>query len=334
MSFWVLPPEINSGRLYTGPGSAPMIEAASAWGTLSSALYSTATEATAVIASVPWSGPSATAMRAAWTRQQNWLLATAAQAEHTATQARTAATAYENARTASVHPALVAANRTQLASLIATNVLGQNAAAIMALESQYTQMWAQDIAAMSAYLQATQAAPLQPFTSPTPLWDYLLGGQTLPQLFWGTAQSNISSGPWQAVTELLGLFTVFWGVSAATSPDSPLAQIFRATINTPPTAPTPPPTTPLPRTTPIHASVGTANRAAGLSMPRTEWAAPTPAPNRAPTVRPIPPEEHDTPIPLPLPVGVPSGGTPTKQQRPEPDYGLQMRFVPRPPAGG
>ncbi len=334
MSFWVLPPEINSARLYSGPGSTPMIQAASAWGTVSNALYSTATAATAVIANVPWSGPSATAMRAAWARQQNWLLATAAQAEHTATQARTAATAYETARAASVHPALVATNRTQTAALVATNVLGQNTAAIMALESQYAQMWAQDIAAMSAYLQATQAAPLQPFTSPTPLWDYLLGGQTLPQLFWGTAQSNISSGPWQEVTELLSLFTVFWGVSAATSPDSPLAQIFRATINNAPTVTTPP-TTPLPRTTPIRASLGTANRAAGLSMPRTDWAAtPAPAPNRAPTVRPILPEEHDTPIPLPAPIPVTHGGTPTKQQRPEPDYGLQMRFVTRPPAGG
>jgi hypothetical protein len=50
-----------------------------------------------------------------------------------------------------VHPALVAANRNHLVSLVATNLLGQNAPAIAAAEAVYEQMWAQDVAVMAAY---------------------------------------------------------------------------------------------------------------------------------------------------------------------------------------
>src|SRR5262249_31430655 len=42
-------------------------------------------------------------------------------------------------------------NRTQLASLVATNLLGQNATAIAATEAQYAEMWAQDVAAIAGY---------------------------------------------------------------------------------------------------------------------------------------------------------------------------------------
>jgi PPE-repeat protein len=31
MDFAMLPPEINSGRMYAGPGSGPMLAAAAAW---------------------------------------------------------------------------------------------------------------------------------------------------------------------------------------------------------------------------------------------------------------------------------------------------------------
>jgi PPE-repeat protein len=40
-----------------------------------------------------------------------------------------------------------------LATLIATNVLGQNVPAIAATESQYGQLWAQDATAMYGYMQ-------------------------------------------------------------------------------------------------------------------------------------------------------------------------------------
>ena len=55
-----------------------------------------------------------------------WMNTTAAQAEQTAAQAQAAASAYESAYSMTMPPAQIAANRAQLASLIANNVLGQN----------------------------------------------------------------------------------------------------------------------------------------------------------------------------------------------------------------
>ena len=42
MDFGFYPPEINSGRMYTGPGSGPMLAAAQAWGSLADELYTAA----------------------------------------------------------------------------------------------------------------------------------------------------------------------------------------------------------------------------------------------------------------------------------------------------
>jgi PPE-repeat protein len=42
LEYGALPPEINSGLMYTGPGSAPMLAASAAWDALANDLYSTA----------------------------------------------------------------------------------------------------------------------------------------------------------------------------------------------------------------------------------------------------------------------------------------------------
>jgi PPE-repeat protein len=98
-----------------------------------------------------------------------WMNMTAAQAEQTASQLASAVAAYEAAFTATVPPPLIAANRTSLASLVATNIVGQNTAAIAATEAQYAEMWAQDAAAMYGYAGASAAATtVTPFSSPPP----------------------------------------------------------------------------------------------------------------------------------------------------------------------
>ena len=170
MDFGIYPPEINSGRMYTGPGSGPMLAAAQAWGALADELYTAASayqSAVSELTSGAWSGPSSTAMSAAAGSYVEWLSATAARAEETATQAQAAAAGYETAFAMTVPPPEIAANRSLLAVLVATNFFGQNTPAIAATEAQYAAMWAQDAVAMYVYAgSSASATALTPFSSP------------------------------------------------------------------------------------------------------------------------------------------------------------------------
>jgi PPE-repeat protein len=171
MDFAALPPEINSGRMYSGAGAGPMLAAASAWDSLAAELQTVGMAYESMIDELDtgWSGPSATAMAAAATPYAQWMRITSAQAEQTANRARTAAAAYETAFAMTVPPPVVAANRAQLTSLLATNFVGQNTSAIAATEAHYAQMWAQDAAAMYNYAgSAAAASQLTPFTQPPP----------------------------------------------------------------------------------------------------------------------------------------------------------------------
>ncbi|HVR00062.1 MAG TPA: PPE domain-containing protein [Mycobacterium sp.] len=170
MDFGLYPPEINSGRMYAGPGSGPLLAAAQAWAALADELYTAAGQYESTISGLTagaWSGPSADSMAAAAASHIEWLSTTAAQAGDTAAQAQAAAAAYETAFASTVPPEVVAANRTLLMTLIATNFFGQNTPAIAATEAQYAEMWAQDAVAMSVYAGSSAAATaLTPFVSP------------------------------------------------------------------------------------------------------------------------------------------------------------------------
>jgi PPE-repeat protein len=170
MDFALLPPEINSGRMYAGPGSGPMLAAAAAWDGLATELHSAAASYASVtsgLAAGPWLGPAAASMAAATGPYVEWMSTTAAQAEQTATQAKAAAAAYEVAFAATVPPPVIAANRALLMALVATNFFGQNTPAIAATETHYAEMWAQDAAAMYGYAGVSASATtLTPFTPP------------------------------------------------------------------------------------------------------------------------------------------------------------------------
>jgi PPE-repeat protein len=170
LDFAALPPEVNSVRMYSGPGSGPLLAAAAAWNTLAAEIRSAATSYDSVVKqllSAGWFGPSSTAMLAAAEPYLTWLNTTAAQAEQTGVQASAAASAFEAAYAMTVPPPVVAANRTLLANLVASNIFGQNTPAIAATEAEYAEMWAQDAAAMSGYATASNsAAQITPFTSP------------------------------------------------------------------------------------------------------------------------------------------------------------------------
>jgi PPE-repeat protein len=168
MDYGALPPEINSGKIYSGPGSAPLLSAAAAWDALAAELHSTAAAYGSVISELitTWHGPSSTAMVAAAAPYIAWLDRSAVQAEQTSVQAGAAAAAYEAVFAATVPPPVIAANRALLTSLIATNVLGQNTPAIAATEAQYAEMWAQDAGAMYSYAASSATATrLAPFTA-------------------------------------------------------------------------------------------------------------------------------------------------------------------------
>jgi PPE-repeat protein len=169
MFYAAFPPEINSGRIYSGPGSGPMLAAATAWDGLANDLQSTAASYSSVISSLssgPWLGPTSLRMAAAVAPYLTWMQSTAAQAAETASQATAAVSAYEAAFAAHVPPEEIAANRSQLASLVSTNIIGQNNAAIAATDALYGEMWAQDALAMDTYAgSSTAATKLTPFTS-------------------------------------------------------------------------------------------------------------------------------------------------------------------------
>src|SRR6201995_4031009 len=90
MDFAALPPEINSGLMYTGPGTAPMMAAAASWDDLAVEMYSAASNYGSVISDLtsgPWRGPASASMAAAAAPYVSWMSSTAAPAQQAAGQA-------------------------------------------------------------------------------------------------------------------------------------------------------------------------------------------------------------------------------------------------------
>ncbi|OBG34368.1 hypothetical protein A5672_22975 [Mycobacterium alsense] len=164
MSFLTSPPEIISSLLYTGPGSAPMLAAAASWDGLATELGSAAqgfSSITSGLAAEAWQGAASTAMATAAAQYTGVLSAAATRAQAAAAQAQAVASAFESTVAATVHPALVTANRNEFVQLVMSNLFGQNAPAIAAAESTYEQMWAADVAAMIGYHGGASAAAAQ-----------------------------------------------------------------------------------------------------------------------------------------------------------------------------
>jgi PPE-repeat protein len=169
MDFATLPPEATSGLMYSGPGAGSMRQAAAAWATLAARLATAAAgyraATTELAARLPDCAP--TALTEAAAAYSDWLDAAAARSEHTASQLDAAADAHQSAFIATVPPPAVAGNRSRRMSLVSTNCLGQNSAAIAAVDREYDAMWARNAAAMYAYAgAAAAAAALTPFPSP------------------------------------------------------------------------------------------------------------------------------------------------------------------------
>jgi PPE-repeat protein len=218
--FAAQPPEINSALLYSGAGAGPLTAAASAFNNLSAELSSNAAAYESVISQLSgseWQGPSSEAMAAAAQPYISWLSSTSGQLQEAAAQAIASAAAYEAAFSASIPPPAILANRTTLATLVATNILGQNTPAIAANEALYGEFWAQDAAAMYGYASASAAAAsLSPLSPPAQTTNPAGQGQQ------ATAVSSAvgSNGTSATLNNTLG--SLQSAVSAAANPAAPL----------------------------------------------------------------------------------------------------------------
>src|SRR5271156_4071357 len=100
MDFGAFPPEINSGRMYAGPGAGSMLAAAGAWDGLAAELHSTAAAAGSVVSGLTgesWQGLPSTWRAAAVAPYRTGMAPSATQHERVAIQARAAAASYEAA---------------------------------------------------------------------------------------------------------------------------------------------------------------------------------------------------------------------------------------------
>src|SRR5277367_95379 len=165
MSYSLIPPEINSALMFSGAGSGPLLEAATAWDSLAADLDATATQYQTLVTNLTtgaWLGPSSVQMASATAPYVAWLQGTAATAAQTGAQAKVAAAAYQSAYASMVPLPAIAENRAELATLVANNFLGQNTGAIAINEANYLDMWIQDALTMDTYQMNSQAASALP----------------------------------------------------------------------------------------------------------------------------------------------------------------------------
>ena len=255
MEWAALPPEINSARMYTGPGAQPLIAAAMSWEGIAAQLGSTAASLGRVVDGLTgvWRGMGAGQMNLTMTAYQSWLLTTAERAYETAARAYAAVAAYESAFAATVPPPEIAANRSLLSVLVATNFLGINTPAIMATETQYLEMWAQDVVAMTEYHLASAEATLLPALMPQSFSDLAAGAQAftgLGGLAFAPIAGVMDEGLWGSPQQ---------GGSNAPSIPGELPAAGMAGVGSPQEG------SPIP----VSASVGTAGKVGPLSTPQS-----------------------------------------------------------------
>ncbi|HEY9304554.1 MAG TPA: PPE domain-containing protein, partial [Mycobacterium sp.] len=266
---------------------------------------------------------------------------------------RAAASAYETAFAMTVPPPAIAANRSLLESLVATNILGYNTPAIAATEAHYGEMWAQNAAAMYGYAGASAAAStLTPFRPPPPTTNGPVVLSAVPQALQGLATPlSTSSDPYAALLAALDdsrsfLYPVSI-LSALPQRAISIANMSKSLMSTTGAAAKAvtsmepaigvaglaPPAIPFGGAT-VSAALGRGVSIGALSAPPT-WGAPTPvAPSSAgsgfgpaaPVTASGPPVASPV-APITAMLGNGAGSSASR-------YGMRPTFVARPPAAG
>ncbi len=176
MLYAALPPEVNTGRLMAGAGSAPMYQAAAAWEMLAIAMETQAEELSASLASLAgcWQGGASERAVQSTMPMVVWLRTSALQAQKRAMQAIAQANSYLLAMAVTPPLVEIELNHVTHAVLEATNFLGVNAAPIGVNEIDYfVRMWTQAAVAMHGYQAETATntvfepiPPLKPIVVP------------------------------------------------------------------------------------------------------------------------------------------------------------------------
>src|SRR5581483_5588320 len=225
MSFSLIPPEINSALMFSGAGSGPLLEAATAWDALSADLETTATQYQTLITNLttgPWLGPSAARMAAATAPYITWLQGTAATAAQTGAQAKVAAAAYQSAFAGMVPLPEIAANRALLAELVANNFLGQNTGAIATTEANYLDMWIQDALVMDTYQMNSSAASTLPEHTSAP---QVASGAMPAAAAAGAAPAALDPGVEALLVALINASVNLFGYTAGTGTPGALTSL-------------------------------------------------------------------------------------------------------------
>lgn len=170
VQYWGLAPEVNAIRLTTGPGAAALTPHVSGYTATGATHLSQAAQmgATAAASAAGWQGVGGSAMTAAVAKKMAWTGEAGAYANKSAALIGRAAAAHSTAVACTIPYPTVVANRIRQATLVATNIIGQNTPAIAEADAEYGEFWAQNASAMTAYqteatgIMAGLSAPLRP----------------------------------------------------------------------------------------------------------------------------------------------------------------------------
>ena len=234
MDFGIYPPEINSGRMYTGPGSGPMLAAAQAWGSLADELYTAASAYQSVGLGADLRGVVGSVVDVDDGRGRD--LRGMAQRHRCAGRRdrRPRPGGGRRLRGGVRDDGAAAGDRRQpqpAGGAGGDELLGENTPAIAATEAQYAEMWAQDAVAMYGYAGSSAAATvLSPFTSPDQNTD---PGGTASQAAAVSQASGSAAGNAQGTISAVPQALSAAAAPAQTDPLTTLANLISVFLSAP-----------------------------------------------------------------------------------------------------
>ena len=360
--------ETISATLESGPGSGSLRSAVRTWSQLQTALEQAAqgVRTQSAQSDVALLGPSGDAMRARLSSYAGDLTALSAYAQRMATAVSSAASAFDVARASAVPLSTITANRTNTARLMAApDPYGVHLPLIAALQAQYAEMTAHNVAVMQNYgaqsaaaVQSVAGSAAVPPGNVGSFQDFLNGllgntesdpvgllGNLLDSNFFNSVTNVFASGfaPTGIVQDVtsFGFLTAFLATAAADQADDALHD---QALLAPPAWLAPilgqmeaDGAVAAAAENQVLAEMGNAGKSGLLSVPPS-WAQPPPQMGtpRAPLVPPA-----HTPIGFPtvpfVPVAASPGGVRGRgapRPRTDPEYGDPPVVMPKHPLGG